>query len=223
MSTTTKTKAWLLGISFMMLGSGMGACSMGGETSWKEEVLLHDGSKLVVERTVSRKGRHELGQRPPIGYQRLSFTLPGTHQKVNWVDEYSKDVGSANFLPMGLEIFQGKAYLVVSPMGCLSYNKWGRPNPPYVIFEYDGKTWQRIPLQELPPEFKVPNLIISTPDDEAKKLGTSLISAEKVKEVNTGFQQPEYQTIRLKPLKNEWCPGWVFKGFKAPLPIPSKR
>lgn len=49
MSTVTKMKAWLLGISFMMLGNGMGACSMDGETSWKEEVLLHDDSNYVSE------------------------------------------------------------------------------------------------------------------------------------------------------------------------------
>jgi hypothetical protein len=49
----------------------MSACADG--TSWKEEVLLHDGTKLIVERSVVRKGRHEIGQKPPIGEERLDF------------------------------------------------------------------------------------------------------------------------------------------------------
>jgi len=39
----------------------------------KEEVLLHDGSKLIVERTVERGGRHEIGQPPPIKVESLSL------------------------------------------------------------------------------------------------------------------------------------------------------
>jgi hypothetical protein len=135
-----------------------GFLGFGGD-SWKEEVLLHDGSKFIIERKVERGGRHEVGQKPPYKEQSLVFTIPGTSQQVTWEDNFSEDLGSANFLPMLLDIRDGIAYLVVSPMGCLSYNKSGRPNPPYVIFKYEGKVWQRIPLQELPAEIKTPNLI----------------------------------------------------------------
>ncbi|MBK7502714.1 MAG: hypothetical protein IPI14_08840 [Polaromonas sp.] len=43
--------------------------------SWKEEVMLHDGRKIIVERTVQRGGRREAGQ---ASYQRarLTFTMP---------------------------------------------------------------------------------------------------------------------------------------------------
>lgn len=180
----------------LMLGASMSACS----TSWREEVLLHDGSKIIVARYVDRGGRHEIGQRQPIKEQSLSFVLPNTSQRVKWEDNYSEDIGMASFLPMQLEIFNGTPYIVASPMGCLSYNKWGRPNPPYVIFKYDGKAWLRIPLQELPAESEVPNLVISSPDDAAKLASGGVVSAEKVKEQNTGFQQPEYRTILREPL-----------------------
>jgi hypothetical protein len=44
----------------LMMGVSMSACAglfgMGG-TSWKEEVLLHDGSKIIVERSQSYGGR----------------------------------------------------------------------------------------------------------------------------------------------------------------------
>jgi len=188
-----------LGVS---MSADAGLFGLGG-TSWKEEVLLHDGSKIVVERSVERGGRHEIGQKPAFKEQRLIFTLPGTSQEVIWEDHYSEDMGSANFLPMLVEIFNGTAYLVASPMGCLSYNKWGRPNPPYVIFKHQGKEWQRIPLQELPAEIKTPNLIFSMPDIEVEKIGKSFITAEMVKQLIKGYRQPEYKTILREPLTKE--------------------
>jgi hypothetical protein len=192
-------KAGLLCISLMIFGGGMSACA--GETSWKEEVLLHDGTKIIVERSVERGGRHELGQRPPIKEQSLTFTLPGKNESVIWEDNFTQDVGGANFLPMQLEIQKDTAYLVAYPMGCLSYNKWGRPNPPYVVFKYQGKSWQRIALQELPAEFKTPNLIFSSPDSEAEKTGQRLVSAETIKALYEGYKQPEYKTILREPVK----------------------
>ncbi|MFA6130629.1 MAG: hypothetical protein WC731_06595 [Candidatus Omnitrophota bacterium] len=182
----------------LMLGASMsaeaGLFGLGG-TSWKEEVLLHDGSKIVVERSVKRGGRHELGQNPPIGEQSLAFSLPGTNQRVIWQDHYSEDVGGSNFNPMLLEIVKGTAYVLVAPAGCLSYNKWGRPNPPYVVFKFQGKQWTRISLQELPAEIKMPNLVISSPDDVAKNSKNGLLSAEMIKQANEGFSQSEYRTI----------------------------
>lgn len=196
------------------LGASMSACALNGEVSWREEALLHDGSKIIVTRTVERGGRHEIGQRPPIKEQSLTFAMPGLGQKVRWEDKYSKDVGSANFNLMMLEVLNGTAYLLGSPMGCLSYNKWGRPNPPYVIFQYQGNEWKRITLQELPSEFKMPNLIISSPDDRAAKVDSEgLVSAEKIKELNKDFRQPEYKTILRESITHVGCPVLVpFEG-----------
>ena len=205
----------LMGVS---MSAEAGLFGFGG-TNWKEEVLLHDGSKIVVERSVDRGGRHEIGQEPPIKEQSLKFILPGTSKNVTWEDNFSEDVGGANFLPMQLEIRNDVAYLVVYPMGCLSYNKWGRPNPPYVVFKYQGKAWGRIPLKELPVEFKIPNLIFSSPDTEAKKTGQRIVSVETIKALYAGYKQPEYKTILREPLpKGQLCPQYS-SGFKAPIPI----
>jgi hypothetical protein len=191
-----------------------------GGTSWKEEVLLHDGGKIVVERSVERGGRHEIGQKPSFKEQRLTFTLPGTSQEVIWEDHFSEDVGSSNFLPMLVDIRNDTAYLVAYPMGCLSYNKWGRPNPPYVIFKYHGKEWQRVPLHELPNEIKIPNLVFSAPDIEVEKSGKDFISAEMIKAITARYRQPEYKTILREPLAKERCPQYS-SGPKAPIPITS--
>lgn len=200
---------------FLMMGVSMSACS---ETSWKEEVLLHDGSKITVARTVERGGRHEIGQQPPIKEGGLNFNLPTTGESVTWKSEYSQDVGLADFMPLLLDIYQGTAYVVSVPVGCLSYNKWGRPNPPYVIFKFEGKAWKRIPLQELPDEIKAPNLIFSSPDNKVEKIGKSFISAEDVKKINSSLTQPEYKTILREALAMERCPQYS-SGPKAPIPI----
>lgn len=199
------------------LGANMSADAAlfgSGSTSWKEEVLLHDGSKILVERSVERGGRHEIGQKPPFKEQRLSFSLPGAGRIVTWEDHYSEDVGSANFLPMLLDIHNGMPYLIAFPMGCLSYNKWGRPNPPYVVFKHDGKKWERIPLEGLPAEIKTPNLIFSAPDIVVEKIGRKFVDAEMIRQIISGYRQPEYKTILREPLANAGgsCGEMVYDG-----------
>jgi hypothetical protein len=234
---SVRNNLWLFGafkeIGFALaLSLSMNACAsflgFGGD-SWKEEVLLHDGGKIIVERSVERGGRHEIGQKPPYKEQTLTFTLPSTNQRITWKDEYSDDVGSSNFNPMLLEVFGITAYVLVTPAGCISYNKWGRPNPPYVVFKYQGKEWKRIPLNELPAEVKLPNLVISSPDDVAKNAMHGVLSVEMIKQANEGFRQPEYRTILRAPsaISENRCPnlvriegGWASPGgSKAPFPI----
>lgn len=185
----------------LLIGGSMNACSK--NISWKEEVLLHDGGRIIVTRTVERGGRHEIGQTPPIKKQSLSFTMPRTGQTIVWKDKYDESVPTANFLPMQLEILNNTAYLTAYPMGCFSYNKWGRPNQPYVVFRYQDKEWQRITLQELPAAFTKLNLVFSSPDDATKKIGSNLISAVDIRKLNGTAMQPEFQTILREPLSQE--------------------
>jgi hypothetical protein len=189
-------------VSFDMSGcAGVGALVLGGDT-WQEEVLLHDGQKIVVDRMVERGGRHEVGQKSSFTEQRLSFTVLGSTHTITWEDHTSQDLGQANFLPMAVDISGGSPYLVAYPMGCLSYNKWGRPNPPYVIFRYDDKEWRRIPLHELPAEITTPNMIFSMPDVVVEKFGKRFITADMIKGVIAGYQQPEFKTILREPVKS---------------------
>jgi len=189
-----------LGIS---MSADAGFFGFGG-TSWKEEVLLHDGSKIIVERSFSRGGRHEITQGAPIKEQDINFTLPGTTQSITWKSEYGEDIGRSNFNLLALHILNGTPYIVASPNLCISYNKWGRPNPPYVFFKYDGKAWQRIPLAEFPAEFKEINVVITVGDydfTEATKK-SAVISAATVKKLNSELKQAEFKTILREPIKS---------------------
>lgn len=217
-------KNWLLVISLMILGVGMsaeaGLFGLGG-TSWKEEVLLHDGSKIVVDRSQTYGGRHEIGQSAPIKTHTLSFTLPHSTKTLTFKSEYSEDVGRANLNLLALHVLNGTPYVIAEPNLCLAYNKWGRPNPPYVIFKNDGEAWRRIPLSQLPAEFKSINLIVNNGREEDIERAAAVkgyVSETDVREINSSLHQPEYKTILREPSKGERCPQYS-SGPKAPMPI----
>ena len=189
-------------LSLIAASMSMSACS-DSRDSWDEEVLLHDGSKIIAERSQSYGGRHEIGQSSPIKEQGLTFTVPGARKRLTFKSEYSDDVHRANFNLLALHILNGTSYLVIEPNLCLSYNKWGRPNPPYVIFKHDGQAWQRIPLPELPSEFKDINLVVSTKKYAQEFSSLPFVSAELVRKHNGGLRQPEYKTILREPLPEE--------------------
>ncbi len=184
----------------LTLGVSMNAYGFGGD-SWKEEVLLHNGSKIIVERSQSYGGRHEIGQSSPIKEQTITFTLPNTSTTIEFKSEYGEDIGRANFELLALHILNGTPYIVTAPNLCLSYNKWGRPNPPYVFFQYDSKEWKRIALEELPTEFKEINLVVNSKGKGKILTAQSLVTAKLVKKLNGELEQPEYKTILREPVK----------------------
>ena len=201
-----------LGFLFVV-GLSMVACAGvpsldGSTTTWKEEVQLHDGQKIVVKRIVTRGGRHEIGQKSNSIYESITFNLPTTNQTVKWEDKKSEDIGNSNFRPLLLDILDNTPYLVTNPMGCLSYNKWGRPNPPYVVFKYAENQWKRITIQELPAEFTIPNLVVNSADTVAAKAGTNLITATTIKDLNSSLIHQEDKTILREPV-DVGCPELV--------------
>src|SRR5690606_28700778 len=140
-------------------------------------------------RWASRGGRHEIGQPPPINKLTLGFTHPDTGQRISWKSEATPDVGIVNLKPIALDLVDGTPYLVALPVGCLAYNKWGRPDPPYIVFRFDGPDWQQIGIEQLPPAIERPNLIISDPDRTArmragKDFPFYLVRSDRIDEVN---------------------------------------
>lgn len=201
----------------MLFSSSMVACS--GD-SWKEEVQLHDGQKIIVDRSQTYGGRNEIGQSPPVKEHTIKFKLPDSGKTITWTSEYGEDLGRTNFQAVALHILNGAPYLVAAPNLCLAYNKWGRPNPPYVIFKYDGSGWPRIPMAELPAEFKDTNLVVNTKGDAKVLTAKRMVTADFVKKLNLELESPEYKTIlRDKLPPGELCPQYS-SSPKAPNAIP---
>lgn len=221
--TRQKARKYLLLVVALVASFSVNAGLFGfGADSWKEEVLLHDGQKIIVERAQTYGGRSEPGQSDsgPIKEHTIHFTLPSTNQSVLWSSEYSEDAGRTNLNLLALHVLNGVPYVVAEPNLCISYNKWGRPNPPYVFFKYEGNVWQRIPLEEFPAEFKTINVAYNTLGNDARSLvRLGFVSAEKLKELFHS-SSPVYQEIMRRQLNPEPCPQYP-SGPKAPLLIPS--
>lgn len=194
------------GVVFTVLVTTLAGCVLVGDfpfslgASWKEEVLLPDSSKIIVKRSQTRGGRHEIGQDSPVAEHIVSFVHPATGQAITWESTYGNTMEDSSLLPLGLYIENNTVYLMTTAAGCIAYNKWGRPNPPYVCFKYDGLSWQRIPLEELPAEFKEANLVISGLVRRFEQRLTQYpgpVPADEIKKINTEAKNPDVQYLRI--------------------------
>ncbi len=155
--------------------------------SWKEEVLLHDGSRIIVKRSQTRCNMSEIGQDMGVDKHTISFILPDSGKKITWRTTIGSDFEDTELHPLALEIVGGVPYLVTSPMGCIAYNKWKRPNPPYIILKYADNEWRQIPLAELPQQVTRANIVISCFLLKTEKLLSrrfGVVPAEEVDAIN---------------------------------------
>ncbi|HEX7970722.1 MAG TPA: hypothetical protein VF501_00635 [Thiobacillus sp.] len=226
----SETNSWLhrltrLGL-FLTMGAMMNASSA-TSMNWKEEVLLHDENKLTVERS------QNLGSYPAIESREreaidetLSFTNPYTKQVVTWKTSFQDNVPDQNGLNLlVLDIVNSIPYIATYPAGCIAYNKWKRPNPPYVFFKYENNAWQRISLTAFPAQLSRTNVIVGGPSQETRK---PFYTAAAIRAENQDLQ-PEYKTILREPFPTAagGCPelvriegGWASPGgAKSPIPI----
>jgi hypothetical protein len=156
---------WLLAIA---VTANLMACTampgIGHTMRWKEEVRLHDGHVIVVDRFYNLGGYPaiESHNRSPLD-ETLTFALPGSGKEIVWKTEFNNLPEPNGLGPLLLDVVDGIPYLATSPAGCIAYNKWGRPNPPYVLFKYVHGAWQRIPLEAFPAVLINSNLM-SRPD-----------------------------------------------------------
>jgi hypothetical protein len=139
---------------------GLSACFGRSTYRWQEEVLLHDGRVIVVERSV-RTGEVpvEIGQPPGESDYTLTFrTADG--RAVTW------EAGKS-FKPMILDFMNGTPYVVARGSTGPDYERHGCPKPPYFIYRYTGGQWQRIDYEQLPKVIRKMNVSSSVTGDEA--------------------------------------------------------
>lgn len=194
----------------MILGVSMSAC--GNSATWQEEVLLHDGQKIIID--VS----HRLGERTNVGPERttidqtVTFVMPGTNKKITWKMDFRNSVPEPNgLILLVLDIVKGVPYVATTPASCIAYNKWKRPNPPYVLFKYEAEEWKQISLAEFPAELSKANVIVGRPPAALLK---SFYAVEQVNESNY-YKEKEHKAILREALKNAGgsrCGEMVYDG-----------
>ena len=197
-------------IFILTMVTSMTACGFFDTTSWKEEVLLHDGSKIIIKRVYHLGHPRTLDSTEKSNLdETVTFTLPGTNKEITWKTDFRDAKLEPNSLDiLVLDIVNGTPYIATNPRGCSSYNKWARPNPPYIFFKYDGNDWKRIPLEEFPAVIDKVNVIVSRPPAELQK---SFYTVEQVNQRNHDLEG-EYKTIVRTSMKGVGCPEWVTSG-----------
>jgi hypothetical protein len=213
----------------LMMGMSVNACS--STMNWKEEVKLHDGQVLVSERNYKLGGYAYLdsSERTPLN-ETVSFSLPGTNKEIIWKNDFRDSVPEPNSLNhFRFDIVNGVPYIATYPAGCIAYNKWGRPNPPQILFKYESDQWQRITLAELPPELigASANVIVGRP---ASSLLKPFYTVADVNAKNKPISTPEYKTILWEAVvrgargssgSSVNCIDFnsqQYRSFKAPIP-----
>jgi hypothetical protein len=193
-------RKWLIagGVFVLLVAAGALWWHFTYTTSWKEEVLLHDGRKVIVERSYKRDpfASREIGQSAPCVEDTLRFIIPDTDQEVEWKNDWGDQLQS-NLTLLMLD-FQNKTPFIATYSGyCPGYNRWGRPNPPYVFFKYDGRAWQRVELEDFPQEFKKANVIIRGYVKGMRKLALYSVDDVKAKNRHHKDKMPElYEFVR---------------------------
>ena len=206
----------------MTLGASITACS---QTSWKEEVLLHDGTIITAQRTYNLGGKpgFDATERVPLD-ETVTFNLPNA-KTIIWKNDFKDTVPEPNSLNhFRFDIVGVVPYLATYPAGCIAYNKWGRPNPPQVLLKYAAGQWQRITLAELPPVLinKTANVVVGRP---ATSLLKPFYTVADVNVKNSLISTPEYKTILPEPVQGSdavtSCPDFNSQRYRSPkAPIP---
>jgi hypothetical protein len=128
--------------------------------AWKQEVPLHDGRVIVLDRLSFIGAEAVLMNRLRMEIeQTLAFTHPDTGERIEWkLPE--------GLIPHMLDVDGGVPYYVLEAHTVGDYNTWNCPNPPWMVFRYVGARWQRTPVEDLPPSFVDANLLAMAKDEE---------------------------------------------------------
>jgi len=141
---------------------------------WKEEVLLHDGRKIIAERKDVMGGWAEPGQSGSTQQRIITFSDPDHPEK-----KYThKIMGSSNYLLLDFE--EGVPWLIVY-VGPFSYETTC-PIGTYETFAWAGDGWRSVSYAELPKRFNHPNMAVSyTPDMLDPRRKGALLSADEIR------------------------------------------
>ncbi len=201
----------------LLAGCASGVLGLGG-SSWKEEVLLEDGRTLIAERKQTYGGKPTLDSRErAVLDEEWTFPAPDGEGKVVWHNNFRRPPEGDGLMLLLIGFVESVPYLATTPAGCIAYNNWKRPNPPYVFFRYDGMQWQQIPSTEFPAQLKYANVIVGRPDPKNRS-GTITVAA--IKKDNKGLDS-HYRSIIREPMSPEeigcremiyYKGGWVEPG-----------
>jgi len=143
--------------------------------AWTEEVILADGSTIEVARRLTLEKTY---------YELFQAGLKPTFQRLRLPDGVTFETEERLIL---LHLERGDApvrwSLITAPSLCATYDKFNRPEPGYVQFDFDGNGWTYRTVE--PKHFgKTVNLLVS---DRSIESDAHVLSANKPK-LNSTWQ-----------------------------------
>ena len=191
-----------------------------GKYHWKQEVILHDGRTLWVDRTTVYRHYGELVQlsHPSPFADGFSFWHPNKWSHITWpLNE--------NVRPLLLDFVGDIPYLVTEINGGKHYDM-GCPPHPYAFYKYEDGDWQRIDVRALPQQLQRTNMLPyldSIRRDEVRQAGNRM-DAKVIKRALGPPLAPEMQMVDRRFVNpRHYCKAnvnWESDGTKAKMLLP---
>lgn len=156
------------------------ACNEDSSIRWTEDVLLQDGRTVTLTRYQEFKGQHYIGEPPTDSAYWFEFKHPDTGENIRW--ETQQEPGTVALL-----IQDHVLTLLTSPRFGRGLSSFNCPNPPYLLYRYEGGTWTRIDLALIPFKRVKSNMTFAASDRLA------LIKASNFRLGLETTARPEYQ------------------------------
>lgn len=138
---------------------------------------------------------------PPFHEQTLRFYLPNVDKVFEWAAPYNEFNGQSELIILAVHVLKNTPYIITAPNLCIDYNKWNRPNPPYIAFKWKGDTWQQIPWKDFPPEFNNINLTTGEKVQLGERpAGANILPAEVIARWSNEASLPQFRKILREPL-----------------------
>lgn len=136
-----RRQLWLV-ISAMAIAVASGCSARTPPLKWTEDVRLPDGRAVTLTRYQEFKGPHELGDTSSASDYWFEFKHPDTGQVVRW--QHDRDLAALALMMDGVV----PVLLVMPNFGGL--DRLGCPNPPYLLYRYEGVNWRQASIDQIP-------------------------------------------------------------------------
>jgi len=164
----------LLGCLLALL-SALAGCTP-STFEWKEEILLHDGRKIIAQREDVEGGWAEPGQSGSAQKRTITFPDPDIPSK-----QYTHQItGSSNYLLLDFE--NGVPWLIVY-VGPFSFDT-KCPVDTYETFTQINGAWRSVSYSTLPKRFNKPNMATTyTPDMPDLRRHGKILTADEINRI----------------------------------------
>jgi hypothetical protein len=162
--------------------------------SWKEEVLLPDGRKIIV------KQRRDFIEGYGTRRTWLTFFLPEMGGEQTWSEWlYPTMIGAAD----------GAVYVVGRPRGSRQFRMYSHPKYVYVAFKWQGGQFRRIPFMSVPEHLRaLENIRWCLPGGEDSRRQMHSFGSWCVERIDPNDKFPMPQVVNLT-IRSEEARFWA--------------